>query len=686
MGKWKGDHKFIIGAPTYKILNQSTLPTFLKLAGQFGTYLKGDQTFELRTGGTVYFRTSSDPESIEGISNVRAVWLDEAGKCKAQFWINAEGRAARTNAPLFLTTTPYGMNWPYQQLIKPFKAGERKDVSYYEWLSIDNPSFPKEEYERQKLILDQKTFRRKYMGLHERMEGLVYELSSDNFCDPYDLPNSTRFFAGVDFGFAEGHEFAIIIRAFTTDGMHHDVYEFKQAGLDPNGQVMMAKSLQSIYPIEVFYCDPARPDMIAAFNKAGLAAIGFHVGREAYKPIMAGITKQIELLRSGKYKIFRGKCPNLEDEYETYHWKENAEEIIEKEVPVPINDHLMDCIFSEELIATERGDKKISKIVVGESVLTRRGFKKVLDAWMVGNRECIKLYFSNNKSLICTPEHLIFTKNKGWTTADALSYDDIICEKENVSNLMGSNILDTRNQFTGSLGCILNAIITISKKASDYIIGIFGRILMALFRLATQFIIKMETASITPLRISFVSPYQSTHHTTQKTDLNAMSIEKRISSIWRVLGQQLQCGTSQQMDINGTKSTPKNSKRLRLKGFLIFARSATKHIWLGSLCLCRVAQNIVTKIVKCGLGEKDCVRLVSKESAGLKSVWDISVEDEYEFFANGILVHNCVRYVTVGTMHLKASKEPRLMSSRVYGHVDNFDPTKKKQNKNWNVL
>jgi hypothetical protein len=270
------------------------------------------------------------------------VWLDEAGKCKAQFWINAEGRAARTNAPLFLTTTPYGMNWPYQQLIKPFRAGDRKDVGYYEWLSIDNPSFPREEYERQKLILDQKTFRRKYMGIHERMEGLVYELTSDNFVDPYPMPSGTRFFAGVDFGFAEGHEFAIIVGAFTPDGIHHDVYEFKQAGLDPNAQVSMAKSIQSIYPIEVFYCDPARPDMIAAFNKAGLAAIGFHVGREAYKPIMAGITKQIELIKSGRYKIFRGKCPNLEDEYETYHWKENADEVIEKEVPVAFNDHLID--------------------------------------------------------------------------------------------------------------------------------------------------------------------------------------------------------------------------------------------------------------------------------------------------------------------------------------------------------
>lgn len=344
MAKWRGDHHFIIGAPTYKILQQSTIPGFLKIAKQFGTYLKGDQEFLIRTGGKIFFRTSSDPDSIEGITNVRAIWLDESGKCKFNFYINAEGRAARTNAPLFLTTTPYGLNYVYTTLIKPTQKGERKDVAYYEWLSIDNPSFPVAEYERQRQILSPVTFRRKYMGIHERMEGLVYELTSDHFIDSHLLPNRTRTFAGVDFGFTEGHEFSIVVRAVTPEGYHFDIQEFKQSGLDPMAQVMIAKSFQTIHKIEMFYCDPARPDMISAFNSAKLPSMGFHEGQDGYKTIMAGITKQIELMRSGRYKILRGKLPKLEDEYETYHWPESLEGRIEKEVPVKLNDNLMDAL------------------------------------------------------------------------------------------------------------------------------------------------------------------------------------------------------------------------------------------------------------------------------------------------------------------------------------------------------
>jgi hypothetical protein len=269
--------------------------------------------------------------------------MDEAGKCKFQFWINAEGRCARTNGKLFLTTTPYGMNWPYQVLIKPFKEGQRADIQYHEWLSVDNPSFPKEEYERQKMILDPRTFRRKYMGLHERMEGLVYEIGDDNYMEPKLLPKGTRFFAGIDFGFAEGHEFALVIRAVTPDGFHYDIDEFKQAGMDPNQQVMLCRSKMDVFHVERFYCDPARPDMISALNKAGCTAIGFHVGNETYKQIVPGINKHIELIRSGRYKIIKGACPHLEDEYETYHWPEFIEGKAQKEVPIAINDHLMDA-------------------------------------------------------------------------------------------------------------------------------------------------------------------------------------------------------------------------------------------------------------------------------------------------------------------------------------------------------
>lgn len=339
------DANYLITADSYKTLHQATIPTFLKIMGRkMGRYVNGKEEFVLKTGGKVFARTDTDPNSVEGIPDCAFAWMDEAGKCSKLFQINVLGRVARLQGQVLYTSTPYSLNWLYKDVEKPFREGARKDISFIQFASHENPSFPKEEFERQRQILDPRTFRRKYMGLHERLEGLVYELTSDNFIDPYSLPRGTRYFAGIDFGFAEGHEFAAVIRAFTPEGYHIDIQEFKQAGLDPNAQVMMCKSLASVYPIETWYCDPARPDMISAFNKAGLSSIGFQVGKDGFKPIMAGITKQIELIRSGRYKIFRGKLPLLEDEFETYHWPENKDGRIEKEVPVPINDHILDAV------------------------------------------------------------------------------------------------------------------------------------------------------------------------------------------------------------------------------------------------------------------------------------------------------------------------------------------------------
>jgi len=369
IAKYKGSgHNFILAAPTYKILNQSTLPTFFRYAQGLGFYRKSDQEFDCINGAKIFIRTSTDPESIEGIQNVRAIWIDEAGKCKAAFWINAEGRAARTNAPLFLTTTPYGLNWPYQQLVKPAKDGMREDVSYFEWLSIDNPSFPIAEYERQKRILDPRTFRRKYMGIHERMEGLVYELTDDNYVTNLPIPKGARFFASVDFGFSEGHEFAMIVRAITLDGFRYEIDEFKQAGLDPNQQIAVCKAKMANWNIERFYCDPSRPDMIAAMNKAGVPSVGFHVGREHLKTLTAGISKHIEIIRSHKYKIFREQCPNLSDEYETYHWPEYSEDKYQKEAPVKINDHLMDCVRMMSVATADVFIKELRQQIVSKRV------------------------------------------------------------------------------------------------------------------------------------------------------------------------------------------------------------------------------------------------------------------------------------------------------------------------------
>jgi hypothetical protein len=136
------DDTFIIAADTYKTLRQASIPRFLKFSGRWGKMNWGLGEFKFSWGTTVYFRTATDPESMEGITNVRRIWVDEAGKISKYFFENCMGRAAFREAPIDLTTTPYALNWLFK-LHRSWQLGKESDSHFVTCRSIDSPYFPK---------------------------------------------------------------------------------------------------------------------------------------------------------------------------------------------------------------------------------------------------------------------------------------------------------------------------------------------------------------------------------------------------------------------------------------------------------------------------------------------------------------------------------------------------------------
>jgi PBSX family phage terminase large subunit len=336
VSKWKGGgNNFIVGAPTYKILNQSTLPAFLKTMHGIGEYKKADQEFHLFTGDKVYIRTSTDPFSVEGITNVRAAWVDEAGKCKYMFWVNIEGRCARTDAPIMCTTTPYARNWPYTEIIRKTERAERDDCAIYKWKSIDNPTFSKEYYDRQKQILDPIRFAMKYEGDHAQRYGLVFPLDEGCIIEPYSVEASTHFYGGIDWGFTD--PLVIVVRGITPLGKDVQVKEFYKPGIMPDEIPGIVKQIQDTYQVKTFLADPSDPGKIAMLQKYGLRV------QKADNDIRKGIDAHNKSIRSGKYQIFN-TCKATLDEYETYHWPDDEDEGLDAEdKPVDENNHAMDA-------------------------------------------------------------------------------------------------------------------------------------------------------------------------------------------------------------------------------------------------------------------------------------------------------------------------------------------------------
>lgn len=308
------EDNFIICADTYKTLSQATLPKFLSFAKQYGRLNRQSGEFKTVYGSTVYCRTSTEPESMEGITNVRRIWIDEAGKVSRYFFENCMGRAAFKTAPIDITTTPYSMNW-LSEVYKHFREGKRNDVFATQCRSIDSPYFPKEEYERQRGLLDPHRFKMKYEGHFGVMEGLVFP--QINLCKSFGMPAGTKYYAGMDWGFRD--PFCLVVRALTPEGRHYRVAEYYRSHLTIAEIIDVARSFNAIYHFEMCYCDPSQPAHIEELNRQGIKAVG------AINDIRPGLDAHYQLIKEERFFIFEDMNPLGIDEYRQYHYPEERD-------------------------------------------------------------------------------------------------------------------------------------------------------------------------------------------------------------------------------------------------------------------------------------------------------------------------------------------------------------------------
>ncbi len=324
----------LIAAPTYKILNQSTLPKFFEINPDLKKYYKkGDGVIDIPDKGKIYIRSTENPNVIEGMT-LGWIWADEAGQMKLDAWINFQGRLSILKGDLFITTTPYTLNWLYTD----FYQNALKEIDGYkvvQFRSKDNPYFPDEEYERVKSTMDSRTFRRRYDGLFETMEGLVYEDFIPNM-HTKNPPKCKEYICGIDWGFT--HPAAIIVIGIDNDGCFWICEEYYKSNKTTAELIEKMKYLQEKYKIRLWYPDPAEPDRIEEMRRSGLQP------REVNKSkgsVRIGIDRISELFKTNQLHISHS-CKHVLDEISTYHYPDPDED--KSEEPIKENDDAMDAM------------------------------------------------------------------------------------------------------------------------------------------------------------------------------------------------------------------------------------------------------------------------------------------------------------------------------------------------------
>jgi len=170
----------LIGAPTYPMLRDATLTSFLEVVG--GNRIpyelnKSELILVMKdTGSRIYFRAVDDFERLRG-TNLAWFGLDELTYTAEESWLRLEGRLRDPLAKRlcgFAVWTPKGFDWVYRRFIRNHVEGYEVVLAkaYENRHVLDKiPDF----YDRLKASYDAKFFEQEVLGEYLNVQsGAVY--------------------------------------------------------------------------------------------------------------------------------------------------------------------------------------------------------------------------------------------------------------------------------------------------------------------------------------------------------------------------------------------------------------------------------------------------------------------------------------------------------------------------------
>jgi predicted phage terminase large subunit-like protein len=115
----------VVAAPTYPMLRDATLRTFVELtrgAGVLESFKQSNMLARLINGTEIMFRSADDADRLRG-PNIGWFWLDEAAMMPVDVWNIMLGRLREKPGRAWITTTPRGDGWIYDKWVRNAKAG-----------------------------------------------------------------------------------------------------------------------------------------------------------------------------------------------------------------------------------------------------------------------------------------------------------------------------------------------------------------------------------------------------------------------------------------------------------------------------------------------------------------------------------------------------------------------------------
>jgi len=140
----------MIVAPTYKMLQRSTLRTFIEAAEKvqlwdYDQYFKTESRCVLKNGAEVYLASGDDPDGLRGPS-LSGCWLDECQKMSEEVYTVMVGRLREGGSRGWLSAT-FTPSTPDHWTSTTLLNKDDRDIQVIQCATCDNPFIEKEYFD-----------------------------------------------------------------------------------------------------------------------------------------------------------------------------------------------------------------------------------------------------------------------------------------------------------------------------------------------------------------------------------------------------------------------------------------------------------------------------------------------------------------------------------------------------------
>lgn len=685
-----GQAKRLLWRPLMQDLRDPAAREFIE-----GKPNNSELTIEFKTGVRLYIYSAEAYERVRG-TGFKLFITDESDDplFTDEVFDESIGPALSDNmGRLVQIGTPKGRGRLFREYRKGLE-GQHRDPEYstIQVSAMEAGIIQKSEILRAKKSRPKRAFEQEYMATFNAPVGLVYDEWNEerHVVDVGQIPREfDEYIVGVDWGTANRGVMLVcgVDRVWVNETDDYEgqelariwvIEEHAEAGVPytDEGWWKTARQIQRQYRPKRWYCDPSGGSDEATAARAegylrqlqnALADVD-NTARvvpadNRLSPGISAVQGFIhydDILKEPPRLHVMDTCRRTIAEFNSYRWAANPRSEDEYEDrPNKVNDH---CLVAGTVVATARGPVAIEDVVPGELVHTRQGLRPVLGAGLTQESAPIwKLVTSDGSTVEGTGNHLVWTSNRAWLRLDELRYGDILEGWESRQNQAskpspstGSRIAVTRSRRG------LNCATTTSPEAASDCIGPSGSTITARFLRGITSTTGTATRSTTPSRTLNASRILSTGAST-----GTRHARTGAGNTSTAFGRLRAHGTAAKQAARGTARTgsdpgwsgsrfsapvrsvakhtrprsPAGPSSARTTASLLRAAPRALTTWIES------APGAATRFASTSTARTNAAPL-SVEHVGFtgrhEPVYDLTVDGVHEFYANGVLVHNCM--------------------------------------------